>query len=81
MSFLTFYNSYNIDLTLRHAATMQERREYMTAKYKWDKTVSDDINWLIHANVLQALPTISKKSTTQFIHDWLPVLAHPGQQV
>lgn len=53
----------------------------MTTKYHWDEQVTDNIDWLLHGIALQAIPIITKKSTIQFIHKWLPVLAHPGQQI
>lgn len=73
--------SANIENELRNPASTQDLRQYMQRKYQWQDSAIDNIDWMIHGDALHTLPTRMKKTTIQFIHEWAPTLAHPGQQI
>ncbi len=51
----------------------------MQLKYKWENVDIDNIDWTIHGNALHSIPARQRKTTTQLIHNWLPVNGHPGR--
>jgi hypothetical protein len=65
--------------SLRNAAYSPEMRQYMTKKYNWNLNTVDEIDWYVHGGALRGLTPAMKKTTTQFIHEWLPTNAHPGR--
>jgi hypothetical protein len=66
--------------TIRNSANTNELREYMQAKYNWNDTTIDSIDWMIQAAALKRLRPSQQKTTIQLIHEWLPVNGHPGRQ-
>lgn len=71
--------SANIETELRNAASTHDLRIYMKKKYILTDEAIDDIDWMVHGNAISSLPARMKKTTIQFLHEWAPTLAHPGQ--
>jgi hypothetical protein len=51
----------------------------MQDKYSWKDSTVDEVDWQVHGGALRGLPAHIKKTTTQFIHEWIPTNAHPGR--
>jgi hypothetical protein len=51
----------------------------MQEKYKWSDGTVEFINWYVHGEALRGLQLMTTKTTTKFIHEWLPVHVHPGR--
>jgi hypothetical protein len=71
--------SNDVEDTIRQATLSSDMHQYLQSKYTWDDSTIANIDWMIHGNALNSLPTRNRKTVTQLIHDWLPVCGHPGQ--
>lgn len=52
----------------------------MKNKYQWSERAADQINWWVHGHSIQELPGRCHETIVQFIHQWIPVNAHPSMQ-
>jgi hypothetical protein len=51
----------------------------MKQKYKWSDEIPTMIDWQVHSIALTHFSTGQQTSLKKFLHQWLPVNAHPGQ--
>jgi hypothetical protein len=68
----------SIQSSLRHAALSQDLCQYFQKKYNWNDSVVDYIDWTPHSRAIKRLRGRSSSMIQKFIHEWLPVNAHPG---
>ncbi len=68
-----------IPLTLRQTFESQNMREYLQEKYNWGSEI-DLIDWTIHNRALNSLQYSHRQTITKFVHEWLPVNNHKGNQ-
>ena len=68
----------NIAPELRYAALSPDLRIHFKDKYNWSETTVDKIDWEIHSKALDQQHPTMRKTTTQFIHRWLPTHGHRG---
>jgi hypothetical protein len=69
----------NLEQVLRNAAGTTGIRKYMQTKYKWEPKTFETIHWTLHGRAMTSLSHSQMKTTTQMIHEWLPVNGHAGQ--
>jgi hypothetical protein len=77
-AFLTIHNTQvtsEYSNIIRHEATSPQAIKYLTEKHKWSFNTFRDIHWEAHGKAISSLPGRQYKTTTQFIHQWLPVNA------
>jgi hypothetical protein len=65
--------------TIRHANSTNHLNTYFIDKYNWTSTTINLINWNSHAKALSTMSGRRLKTTTQLIHQWLPVFASSAQ--
>ncbi len=71
--------STSIPTTLSQTYESQNVREFLTKKYGWKGEV-DDIDWTVHQRALKAFPNSRRQTLIKFVHQWLPVNDHKGNQ-
>jgi hypothetical protein len=59
--------------TIRHQATTLQANEYLKDKYTWSEKTLNNIHWESHGKAMNNRRGRKQKTTTQFIHQWLPV--------
>ena len=65
---------------LRNAYSTQQYRAYLAAKFNWNDSTMDDIDWPIFSRAFNKLKGNQKKIIQKLIHKWLPLNAHPSQE-